>query len=121
MNKHILLIDDEEEIRDLLARFLISSGYRVTSVASAAEAQATVQRDPPDLIISDLQLEDEDGLNMIAQLKTVLPNVPVILLSGMLFDRQVVRENLSKKVSCYLDKTSSLEQIVEAVRRHLRQ
>jgi CheY-like chemotaxis protein len=119
MNKHILLIDDEAAIRDLLARFLFSSRYRVTAVALAIEALEIVQRDPPDLIISDLQLEDEDGLEMIAQLKKKLPDVPVILLTGVLFDPQVVRENLSKKVSCYLEKTSSLAEIKAAVVRLL--
>jgi CheY-like chemotaxis protein len=121
MSKHILVIDDEADIRDLLARYLASCGYRVTPAALAAEAQATVLRDPPDLIISDLQLEDMDGLEMIAQLKAGLPDVPVILLTGVLFDPQVVRENLSKKVSCYLEKTSSLSKIMEAVRRLLGQ
>jgi DNA-binding NtrC family response regulator len=121
MNKHILLIDDEADIRDLLARFLASRGYRVSSTALASEAEEIVRRDPPDLIISDLQLEDEDGLTMIANLKKALPNVHVILLTGVLFDPQVVRENLSKKVSCYLEKTSSLAKIHEAVRRLLGQ
>jgi DNA-binding NtrC family response regulator len=119
MTSHILLIDDEEDIRFLLARFLESTGFRVTAVALATEALAIVESDPPQLIISDLQLEDEDGLEMIAQLKTMLPNVPVILLTGVLFDPQVVRENLSKKVSCYLEKTSSLAKIKETVTRLL--
>jgi DNA-binding NtrC family response regulator len=121
MNKHILLIDDEPDIRDLLARFLVSRGYRVTPAALASEAQEIVRRDPPDLIISDLQLEDEDGLEMIANLKKALPDVHVILLTGVLFDPQVVRDNLSKKVSCYLEKTSSLAKILDAVRRLLEQ
>jgi len=119
MTKHILVIDDEADIRDLLARYFVSCGYRVTPVSLATEAQETVLRDPPDLIISDLQLEDMDGLEMIAKLKTGLPDVPVILLTGVLFDPHVVRENLSKKVSCYLEKTSSLASIMAAVRRLL--
>ena len=119
MSKHILLIDDEANIRELLGIALEGKGYRVTSAASADEAQMTVKKDPPALIISDLQLEDEDGLAIIAQLKTTLPNVPVILLTGVLFDPQVVRENLSKKVSCYLEKTSSLSKITETVKRLL--
>jgi DNA-binding NtrC family response regulator len=117
MTKHILLIDDEADIRDMLARFFAARGFRVSSVALASEAQEVVRRDPPDLIISDLQLEDEDGLDMIAGLKRELPNVHVILLTGVLFDAKVVRDNLSKKVSCYLEKTSSLAKIHEAVTR----
>ena len=116
MTNHILIIDDEAVIRDLLAQFLTASGYRVTPAASAAEALRAIKQDPPQLIISDLQLEDADGLDMIEQLNQALPETPVILLTGVLFDADVVRDILSKKVACYLEKTSSLAKILETVR-----
>jgi len=116
MKQHILIIDDEATIRDLLAQFLTVSQYRVTAVSSAAEALKSVTQDPPHLIISDLQLEDADGLEMIAQLKEARPQAPVILLTGVLFEPEVVRDVLSKKVACYLEKTSSLAKILETVR-----
>jgi two-component system OmpR family response regulator len=115
MKKKILVIDDEVQIRDLLAQFLIGSGYLVTTAASAAEALASVQREPPDLILSDLQLEDADGLEMIGQLKTVLPDTPVILLTGVLFDADIVRDVLNKKVAAYLAKTSPLSKILKEI------
>ncbi|HEY1793989.1 MAG TPA: response regulator [Opitutaceae bacterium] len=117
MSKHILLIDDEPMIREILAAALTSKGYRISQATSSSEAMAVAQQDPPHLIVSDLQLEDEDGLAIIAQLKTKLPDVPVILLTGVLFEPKVVRENLSSKISCYLPKTSTLAQIVDAVSR----
>ena len=116
MKHHILIIDDEATIRDLLAQFLTVSQYRVTTVSTAADALKSVVQDPPDLIISDLQLEDADGLEMIGQLKEALPQAPVILLTGVLFEPEVVRDVLSKKVACYLEKTSSLAKILETVR-----
>jgi DNA-binding NtrC family response regulator len=117
MKKHILIVDDEANVRDLLDRFLTGSGFRVTAVESADAALSTVRKDPPQLIISDLQLEDSDGLEMIAQLKSLLPDTPVILLTGVLFDPKVVREVLSGKVSAYLEKTSSLARILGEVKR----
>ena len=119
MKKHILIVDDEANIRDLLEEFLTHNGFRVTTVPSAYEAQQTVKRDAPKLIISDLQLEDSDGLDMIEQLKSTLPKTPMVLLTGVLFDPKVVRETLSKKVSCYLEKTSSLARILHEVQRLL--
>jgi two-component system response regulator HydG len=119
MNKHILIVDDEANIRDLLEEFLTHNGYRVTAVQSAFEAQQIVQRDAPNLIISDLQLEDSDGLDMIEDLKSTLPNTPMMLLTGVLFDQKVIRDTLSKKVSCYLEKTSSLARILKEVQRLL--
>jgi CheY-like chemotaxis protein len=117
MKKHILIIDDEENIRTLLGHFLNSVGYRVTPAASQAAALEVVRGDPPDLIISDLQLEDADGLEMIARLKTSLPNTPVILLTGVLFDPKAVSDVLLSKVSCYLPKTCTLAKLSEAVYR----
>ena len=117
MKKHILIVDDEENIRDLLGQFLNGAGYRVTAVASPADAFEAARRDPPDLLISDLQLEDADGLEMITKLKVTLPDKPVILLTGVLFDPKAVNEVLKAKVACYLEKTSTLAKILEAVRR----
>jgi CheY-like chemotaxis protein len=115
MKKKILVIDDEVSIRDLLAQFLTSHGYLVTTAASAAEALVCAQREPPDLILSDLQLEDADGLEMIGQLKTLLPDTPVILLTGVLFDADIVRDVLNKKVAAYISKTSPLSKILQEI------
>ena len=117
MQKHILIVDDEASIRSLLAQYLTRQGYRVTPVGSATEARRTVAADPPALLISDLQLEDSDGLTLIANLKTALPHMPVILLTGVLFDSQVVNETLSKTVAVYLQKTTPLTTILAEIRR----
>jgi DNA-binding response OmpR family regulator len=119
MTRHILVVDDEADIRDLLVEFLGTSGFRVTAVPSAHEADEAVRRDAPDLIISDLQLEDSDGLEMIAKLKAALPSTPVILLTGVLFDPKAVWRILGMGVSAYLPKTSTLARILEEVRRLL--
>jgi DNA-binding NtrC family response regulator len=118
MKKKILIIDDEVHIRDLLEQFFTGLGYDVTTAASAAAALASVQRSTPDLVMSDLQLEDADGLEMIAQLKKLLPTTPVILLTGVLFDADIIRDVLHKQVAAYLPKTSSLSRILDEV-RHL--
>lgn len=117
MKKHILLVDDEPSILELISTYLTRCGYRVTALTSAYEAEEAVKRDKPDLVITDLQLENSDGLEMIARIKVGLPDLPVILLTGVLFDPKVVHENIAKKVSCYIQKTAPLSQIMEQVRR----
>jgi two-component system response regulator GlrR len=117
--KHILIVDDEAPIREILAQMLGQGGYRVSEAATAIEAQHTVQRDPPDLIISDLQLEESDGLAMITQLRAARPGLPIILLTGVLFDNDVVENSLSKVVTTYLPKTTPLANILAEIRRLL--
>ena len=117
MPKHLLIVDDEAPIRAILAQLFVHHGYRVTEASTALEAQKAAVADRPDLIISDLQLEDSDGLEMIEKLKALLPDTPVILLTGVLFDAETVRDTLSKKVSSYLYKTTPLARILEEVQR----
>ncbi len=119
MKKHILCIDDEEDIREVLQEVLIHKGYRVSSVGNADEARRIVREDPPHLIISDLQMVDTDGLVLIEEFKNVLPEVPVMLLTGVVFEPEVVRETIRKKVDSYIDKTASLDRIVAEVKRLL--
>lgn len=117
MPQHILIVDDEPPIREMLKLALGKHGYRVTTASSAIEAGKIVDEDPPQLVITDLQLEDSDGMEMIARLKAAHPKLPVILLTGVLFDQQVVEDTLAGKISAYLHKTSPLAVIVEQVRR----
>ncbi|MBM3852846.1 MAG: response regulator [Verrucomicrobia bacterium] len=117
MKKHILLVDDEAPIREILAQMLDESGYRVSQAESAVEAQNLARTDAPDLIISDLQLEESDGLTMITQLKAQRPDLPVILLTGVLFDADVVQNTLMKVVTAYLPKTTPLAKILSEVKR----
>jgi two-component system OmpR family response regulator len=115
--RHILVVDDEVVIRELLEAYLTQHGYRVTAVPTAFEAEAVAARDTPHLVITDLQLEESDGLEMVGRLKTLLPDTPMMLLTGVLFDTRVVREVLNKRVSCYVEKTAPLAKILEEVRR----
>jgi two-component system response regulator GlrR len=117
VQKHILIIDDETAILELLEEYLTAQGFRVTASSSAAAARKAAQADAPDLIITDLQLEDSDGLQLVEHLKASLPDIPVILLTGVLFDSKVVEERISKKVSAYVSKTSPLQQLLGEVQR----
>ena len=99
MNKTILHLEDEEPIRLILGEWLKVEGYLVNSVASAGEALAAVRAVAPDLIISDLQLAEADGLKTVAQLLEIRPGTPVILLTGVLIDPQVARETVGDRKS----------------------
>lgn len=115
--RHILVIDDEQPILDLLQEYLTAHGYRVSTASNAQQAKNVVETEAPQLIISDLQLEDTDGLHLIEQLRVVLPHAPVILLTGVLFDSQVIEENLKWKISSYVSKTAPLQNLLQEIHR----
>lgn len=79
---HILIVDDDREIRDLLARFLSKHGYRVTVVADGKEMRRALSDWSIDLIVLDLMLPGEDGLTLCRNLR-VKSQTPVIMLTMM--------------------------------------
>lgn len=117
MKKHILIIDDEAPIRDVLGQALTRQCYRVSVAASGAEATRMFAEDPPNLVISDLQLEDADGIELIGKFKKLMPDIPCILLTGVIFEPEVVRGELMRNVACYLEKTTPLKRLMGEVRR----
>jgi DNA-binding NtrC family response regulator len=119
MKKHILSIDDEADIRELLEEVLTIKGYRVSTTAEPDVAKKIVQQDPPNLIIMDFQIEEGDGFVLIEDIRKLGPNIPILLLTGAVFDRAMVRDTLEKKVSRYLDKTASLSEIVTEIEKLL--
>jgi len=80
----ILVVDDDESIRELLRMHLNAAGYEVHVAPDAIVAGYLVLRSPPDLIISDVNMPHMDGLEFVAALKAdpTLPNIPVIFLTS---------------------------------------
>jgi DNA-binding NtrC family response regulator len=115
MKKHILAIDDEADIRELLQEALTIKGYRVSTAAGPELARQIVKEDPPQLIIMDFQIEQGDGFVLIEEMKSLGPDIPILLLTGAVFDRNLVREAIEKRVARYLDKTASLSTIVSEI------
>jgi DNA-binding NtrC family response regulator len=113
--KHILSIDDEADIRELLQEALSIRGYRVSTAAEPEQAKKIIKEDPPQLIIMDFQIEEGDGFVLMEDIKRLAPGVPVMLLTGAVFDRGTVRDTIEKKVTRYLDKTASLSTIISEV------
>ena len=81
----ILVVDDDESMRDLLRLHLTAAGYEVQVAEDAIVAGYMVLRGPPDLIISDVNMPHLDGFEFIEALKADknLPNIPVIFLTSV--------------------------------------
>lgn len=77
----ILVVDDDRSIRHVLTRYLTLEHYDVVPVSNAEEALAALRDDAPDLVLLDVMLGDDDGLDLLEQLRAT-STVPVILLTG---------------------------------------
>jgi two-component system chemotaxis response regulator CheY len=81
----ILIVDDDESIRELLRLHLSGAGYEVDVAADAISAGYMVLRRPPDLIITDVAMPHMDGFEFVAALKAdkSLPPIPVVFLTSV--------------------------------------
>lgn len=78
---HILVVDDDAGIRELLAEYLTQQGYAVSVAADGMELDRRLQEVAPDLVVMDLMLPGEDGLTMTRRIKAA-HGLPVIMLSA---------------------------------------
>ena len=81
-DQHILVIDDDDRLRLLLRRFLEESGFRVTDVGSANAARQALQSLVFDVMIVDIMMPGETGLELLADLRGINP-VPALFLTAM--------------------------------------
>ena len=78
---HILVVDDDAEIRSLVAEYLSSHGFRVSGARDGAQMRAALKTERPDLVVLDLMLPGEDGLSLCRDLRA-RSNLPVIMLTA---------------------------------------
>ena len=81
MNK-ILVIDDDNDMCLLLTRFLTRNGYTVSSANSGQSAITWMKKNKPDLVLCDFRLDDMTGVQLLAQIKEMYPEIPVIIITG---------------------------------------
>jgi two-component system, OmpR family, phosphate regulon response regulator PhoB len=79
---HVLVVDDEPMVREVITTYLERDGYRVASVADGAAALRWLEAGRPDLVILDLMLPTVDGLSVLAQLRKTVDSLPVIVVTA---------------------------------------
>src|SRR5437870_2034765 len=119
MKQHILVVDDEAPIRDLLQTYFKKHQYGITTVATAREAIRVASEVSLNLIILDVILAESDGLDLLQALKESHPNLPVIVMTGIGFDEDLLQEAMRKGASGFISKTLQLDQLLMEVHRVL--
>ena len=115
MQPRILLVDDDRDHLALCERWLTLSGYRVDTVPGGAEALAALEHTRPDLVVSDLVMDDMGGLRLLSEIHRQDPVLPTMIMSG----RAGVPDALAAAhlgVTGFLEKPFSKEALLDAVR-----
>ena len=80
---HILVVEDDPRLRERLSRYLATEGFRVTMAGDAAEARSRLRAINPDLMVLDVMMPGESGLELTQSLRQELPHdLPILLLTA---------------------------------------
>jgi DNA-binding response OmpR family regulator len=116
----VLVVDDEPNIRRLVAHHLTGAGYRVRTATNGAEALERFAEETPDLVLLDVLMPGVDGLEVLRSLKSEPDSacVPVLLLTARGTDDQI-RHGWQEGTDLYLVKPFNPRELVTVVRRML--
>jgi DNA-binding response OmpR family regulator len=118
MPRHILVVDDDADLRQLIADYLSDYDLRVTGAADGKAMRAAMARDPVDLLLLDLKLQGEDGMNLARELRET-SSIPIIILSGRSDDVDRIM-GLELGADDYLTKPFNLRELLARIRTILR-
>lgn len=115
---HIAVVDDHEEIRELVERYLDQHDYRVTAVGSAQEFRQMLEEQTFDLVILDIMMPGEDGLSLCRHLRSST-SLPIIFLTAMAEDTDRI-VGLELGADDYLTKPFNPRELLARIRAVLR-
>ena len=111
----ILVVDDDAGIRDLLKQVLVRAGYQVLEAADGREAAAAIVHQPVDLLITDLIMPEQDGLQTLRALRNQQLNLKVIAMSGA-FGEKLLGRAVELGARAILRKPITPEKLIGTVR-----
>jgi len=106
----VLVVEDHADTLDLIAEMLRRFSYQVRTAVTAAQAVRSVAADRPDAILLDVKLPDAAGVAGLEQLRRVLPDVPIIMLTANT-DAAVARETLKRGAYDYITKPFDVDRV----------
>jgi cyclic di-GMP phosphodiesterase len=121
--QHILIVDDDEQVRNLIAAFIKREGYQYSHAESAGAALSTLSRTPIELMISDIDMEGMSGVELLRIALERYPDLAVIMVTGI-DDRETAIETLHMGAYGYITKPFHYNELIINItnalrRRHL--
>ncbi len=113
---HILVVDDEEAIREVVSTMLESRGYQCTTLSNGRAAQEFVRKETPDLVLSDMIMPEMDGIQLLDWLRGYDPEIPVIMVTAI-HDISTALQAIRRGAYDYILKPFEKDQLFHAVGR----
>jgi len=117
-HEKILVVDDEEAIREVISTLLDAQGFQCTTCVNGKVGLETFRKDSYDLVLSDIVMPEMDGLKLLAELRMADPDVPAIMVTAM-HDISIALEAIRAGAYDYILKPFEKDQLYLSVRRAL--
>ncbi len=114
----ILIVDDERDIRELIADILEDEGYTTRRAGNSEEAMAAINAEPPGLLILDIWLKDSrmDGIDILKSVRRDNPDVPVVIISGH-GNIEIAVAAIKQGAYDFIEKPFNIDQLMVVIRR----
>jgi response regulator RpfG family c-di-GMP phosphodiesterase len=116
--KRILIVDDELSVREVLADGLSSMGYETVTAAGASEAIQRLHREPFHLVLSDIEMPGETGIELLPKIKDYDAELDVVMVTGVV-DATIAISSIRKGASDYVTKPFNLDEVQIVIERTL--
>lgn len=113
MNK-ILIVDDEKDLTEMIAKFLYNSGYEALTAFNGLEAIEKVTKEKPQIVLLDIRMPGMDGLGVLKAIKTINPKIAVVMITGV-EDEDIAKQCMEAGAFDYITKPISLDYLERAV------
>ena len=116
--RDILIVDDERDIRQLIADILGDEGFSTRTAGTAEECMREVVQAPPNLLILDIWLKDSDmdGIDILKKVKKEFPNIPVVIISGH-GNIEIAVAAIKQGAYDFIEKPFNIEQLLVVIKR----
>jgi len=115
----ILVIDDDPDMRVLLEGLLISAGYVVDLASDGKQGVAHLRTQRPELVLTDLFMPNQEGLETIIQLHKEFPNIPIIAMTGKTAGKPLLPVAQKLGAVAFLEKPFTADEFLSAVSKAL--
>lgn len=114
MSARLLVVEDDPEMRELLRKVLEKEGYRVSVAADGREASTWLSRLPVDLVITDMLMPDDGGLQLLQAIRESRPTLPVIIITAF-GDWGSYSQALELGAAAFISKPLKMAELIGAI------
>jgi len=118
MMERVLIVDDEEQMRELLAKVLEKNGYQVTTAGDGGQALTVLEKEPMDLVVTDVRMPGLDGMEALKVIKELNPEIVVIIMTAFGSIDQAVQA-VKEGAYDYINKPFKIEEMLLTIRKAL--